>query len=91
MIETLKIISDISAIGLAALAIIALIVIIKKRGFKNIINDNKQIVQLDRIEKNHLSHIEVTGKRAVQLLEKMDDKLDNIKLMNQRIFDKLDK
>ena len=57
----------------------------------NIINGNKQVVQLDRIEKNHLAHIETTGKRAVELLGKMDDKLDDIKLMNQRIFDKLDK
>jgi len=88
--EVLRTIADISGIGVAGILSVVLLVQIKKKGIKGFMNGSTT-VQLDRMEKNHLVHIEATGKRVVALLEKMDDKLDKATLMNQRIFDKLNK
>ena len=89
-LEILKTIADISGIGVAGVLALCLLIQIRKKGIKNFFNGSNT-VQLDRIEKNHLEHIETVGKRAVALLEKMDDKLDKTIMMNQRIFDKLNK
>lgn len=87
MIEILKIISDLSAIGLAGLAIVALIIVVKNKGIKNIFKNNN----LKQLAENELVHLSNTLTEIKNKLDKIDDKLDNQNILLQRIFDRLNR
>ena len=80
----LSTISDLSALGVAGMALFALIIFLKKGGFK-MLNGN----EIKDLRENDLSHVQELLKEIRDRLEKIDDKTDKQYLLSQRIFDKL--